>query len=331
MQLSVKMAYGIGVRWHLVAWIVVGTVTPGMSTVAQPPQEEATPAASLPNWKVPTLGGKQFWTDHQWRRGWRIQRHAITGHWRLIDDRNVRQAWGSRAACDAVLSRKVPDPKLPSEHAIVLLHGLMRSADSMSRIGESLADATGDSIVMFEYASTRASITDHAAALREVIAGLPDGISLSFVGHSMGNIVVRHAIGDWQRAEEQQTLDRIKHVVMLGPPNQGSSIARQLAKTGVLGWITGNGGLELGPRWQEFESRLAVPHCPFGVIAGHLPESIPQNPLVDGQGDFIVSVDETRLPGAADFLEVPRMHTFLMDDPAVQRAVAAFLDHNRFE
>ncbi len=154
---------------------------------------------------------------------------------------------------------------------------------------------------------------------------------ISFVGPQHGNIVVRHAIGDWQREGNTELLDRIKHVVMLGPPNQGASIARQLGRTGVFGWVAGQGAMELGRNWNELESRLAIPHCPFGIIAGRLPDTSLSNPLVEGEGDFLVSVEETKLEGAADFLEVPVMHTFLMDDPQVQQAVKNFLECSRFQ
>ncbi|MEO8269547.1 MAG: lipase [Aureliella sp.] len=294
------------------------------------PQDEEQSATQLPNWKLPTLGGKQMWTDHFWRQAWRIQQNALTGHWRLLDANNVRHAWGNRAACDAALQQQGLDDKLPSGQAIVLLHGLMRSASSMSGLARSLSDSLERSIINFEYASTRGSISDHAAALRELIAGLPADVRLSFVGHSMGNIVVRHALGDWQRAGDQATLARVEQVIMLGPPNQGAAIARQLAKTGIFGWVTGQGGMELGPNWTDFEANLAIPNCPFGIVAGHLPESNLRNPLVDGASDFVVSVNETHLTGESDFLEVPRLHSFLMDDPVVQQAVASFIVHHRF-
>ena len=141
----------------------------------------------------------------------------------------------------------------------------------------------------------------------------------------MGNIVVRHYLGDLQRCGENAKLQRIQSVVMLGPPNQGAAIATQLAKTGIFGWIAGKGGLELGPGWDEFHSRLATPPCPFGIIAGDLPNSIPSNPLVEGASDFVVSVEETRLEGATDTLNVPRVHSFLMDGPDVQAATAQFI------
>ncbi len=292
--------------------------------------EESMPAFKFPNWRTPTFGGKQFWTDYCWRQGWRLQQNAITGHWRLLDENNVREAWGSRDACVEVLEQQKLENALPTTHAVILLHGLMRSSGSMHSMAEALKQEQKYSVISFEYASTRSSIGQHARALREVLDGLPKHVEISFVGHSMGNIVVRHLIGDLIRADDTHMLDRIQHVVMLGPPNQGSSIARQLAKTGVFGWVTGRGGLELGPGWQEFEARLAVPRCPFGIVAGRLTDTTITNPLVDGEGDFVVSVEETKLAGAADFMEVPRLHSFLMDDKKVQSAVVHFLETNSF-
>ena len=286
---------------------------------------------SLPNLRVPTLGGKQFWTDHAWRQGWRIQHNAVTGHWRLLDEHNVRWAWGARDACQRELDARVPSNSIPADRVILLLHGLMRSANSMSSLGNYLHQELQVPVIYFEYASTRSSITSHAEALAEVIDGLPENVQIILVGHSMGNIVARRYLGDLATQREERLLNRIESFVMIGPPNQGSSIAKQLSKTGVFGWVTGAGGLELGPGWDDFEKQLAIPKCPFGIIAGRLPDNLPLNPLVDGQGDFVVSVEETKLPGAADFLEVPRIHSFLMDAPDVQAAVAQFIQTHQFE
>ena len=283
----------------------------------------------LLNLRLPTLGGKQFWTDHLWRAGWRIQQNAVTTHWRLLDPDNVRYAWGSRTACEGALAEHALRLRATRQHHVVLLHGLFRSAASMQGLGDALASRFPWQTVLFEYASTRASISEHAQAFREVVEGLSPQASLSFVGHSMGNIVVRHAIGDWQRAGGQGVLDRLQSVVMLGPPNQGAAIARQLAKVPTYGWIAGEGGLELGPRWEAFEARLATPPCPFGIIAGRLPDLV-YNPLVGDVGDFVVSVEETQLAGGAT-LEVSQGHSFIMDDPEVQQAVGNFIDHQRFD
>jgi len=288
------------------------------------------PAAftNLPNLRLPTIGGKQFWTDHCWRNGWRIQQNAMTGHWRLLDPGNIRFAWGTRAACEAELAACQPAAVQDHVEHVVLVHGLFRSAGSMQQLGEFLEEDQRRRIVCFEYASTRGSIGEHAAALRAVVEGLPSDVPLSFVGHSMGNIVIRHAVGDWEAASDEQVLTRVRAVVMLGPPNQGAAIARQLAKVEAYGWIAGKGGLELGPQWDALEPKLAVPQCPVGIIAGRLPDGF-ANPLVGEVGDFVVSVEETRLPGKA-VLEVNQLHSLLMDDATVQRAVKGFLERQQF-
>jgi hypothetical protein len=283
--------------------------------------------SGLLNLQLPTIGGKQFWTDHRWQQGWRIQQNAITEHWRLLDPDNVRVAWGSRAACEQELDRHQSDLHSRQRH-IVLIHGLFRSAASMLTLRQVLEEHNLGQTVLFEYASSRAAIADHANALREVVAGLPPESPISFVGHSMGNIVLRHAFADWEAAGDRVVLGRVESVVMLGPPNQGAAIARQLAKMPVYGWLAGPGGLELGPDWKRLEQSLGVPPCPVGIVAGRLSEGF-TNPLVGEAGDFVVSVEETHLPGA-ELLEVNQLHSLLMDDPRVQQATTAFIEHQHF-
>ena len=308
--------------------LTFGAVEEDMSNVQQSDDDDPAAFTTLPNIRLPTIGGKQFWTDHRWRNGWRIQQNAMTGHWRLLNPGNVRLAWGTRAACEAELAVRQPASEQARVEHVVLVHGLFRSAGSMQKLGEFLEEDRTRRIVPFEYASTRASIGEHAAALREVVEGLPQDVPLSFVGHSMGNIVIRHAIGDWEAASDERLVKRIQAIVMLGPPNQGAAIARQLAKVAAYGWIAGQGGLELGPQWDVLEPKLAVPRCPVGIIAGRLPDGF-ANPLVGEAGDFVVSVDETRLPGATVF-EVNQLHSLLMDDDAVQQAVRGFLERQQF-
>ena len=323
---------------RLAAWLAVAAGVLAMPVLVTSPSRseesavaggEAEEDQSLLNVRLPTFGGKQFWTDHRWQNGWRIQQNAVTSHWRLLDPDNVRYGWGSLKACENLLAEHAGVVPRQQPHHVVLLHGLFRSAASMQGLATMLEERQPWQPVLFEYASTRGAIGDHAAALRDVVEGLPAGATLSFVGHSMGNIVVRHALGDWERAGEQALLDRVKSVVMLGPPNQGAAIARQLSKVQAYEWIAGKGGVELGGAWEAFEKKLAVPACPCGIIAGRLPDVV-YNPLVGDVGDFVVSVEETRLPGAAT-LEVSQGHSFLMDDAEVQQAVLNFIDHHRFD
>ena len=142
----------------------------------------------------------------------------------------------------------------------------------------------------------------------------------------MGNIVIRHLIGDLKRdGDPDEILPRCRSMVMLGPPNQGAAIARRLAPTKLYGWITGAGGLELGPQWESFSSKLATPDFPFLIIAGDLSANRIQNPLVGGSSDFVVSVDEAKLDGAEAMETFPVLHSFLMRDQAVNKRTIEFI------
>ena len=52
----------------------------------------------LPNIKMPTMGGNMWWNDIACSHGWRVQRNTWTGHCRILDDMDMRQAWGSEEA-----------------------------------------------------------------------------------------------------------------------------------------------------------------------------------------------------------------------------------------
>ncbi|MCC9599835.1 alpha/beta hydrolase [Stieleria sp. JC731] len=284
------------------------------------------------NLPLKTAGGTQLWTDHLWRCGFRVQQNALTGHWRLLDEANVRRAWGNRSQCENMLELLCPSKDQPQgQHYVVLLHGLMRTSGSMKPLEPVLTKAGMPNCLRFSYASTRCSIGQHAAALRELLEALPADSTFSFVGHSMGNIVVRHLVGDLQSDGDQHALlPRCKSMVMLGPPNQGAAIARRLGKTKLFEWVTGQGGIELGPQWDEFNARLATPPFPFHIVAGDIDPPI-ANPLVDGSGDYVVSVEEAKLDGSTSFQTVPVLHSFLMSNPDVMQKTADLLGQPEVE
>jgi pimeloyl-ACP methyl ester carboxylesterase len=294
------------------------------------------------NWNVelPTTGGMQFWTDHRWWYGWRIQYNSTLKHWRLIDPKSVRRAWGGRQAMLDELERikpslaSEPEPK----EVVLLLHGLMRTSGSMKPLEAELAKSDDQirdihpessiqrTVISFSYSSTRDPMSNHAAAFREFVENLPGSPRISLVGHSMGNIVLRYAIGDWQRqGDPKHVLDRLHRVVMLGPPNQGSLFAKRLSRLGLFGAITGHSGMQLGPKWEDFGDALGVPPCPFAIVAGDISNSNLQNPLLEGPSDGVVAVKETHLDGVAEFATVSVLHSFLMSDPNVVKATVSFL------
>lgn len=293
-----------------------------------------------PNIALPTFGGMQFWTDELVHGDWRIQRHVTTGHYRLLDPNDVRLAWGSWDQClvrfDEVRAAK-NIPPIRGE-VVVLVHGLGRSRHSMQAIAEFLRQNDRFTVVSFGYASTRQPVAEHAKALDKVLGHFQGATRIHFVAHSLGNIVIRHHLADRERAAgagddrrgDAMARPPYGRLVMLGPPNNGAALARTLRNTGVFPLIAGPSGQSLGRDWESLADKLATPAFEFGIIAGAVAERTGSNPLVPGDDDLIVSVEETRLPGARDFITVPEFHVLLLKNPTVHDYLQRFLLTGQF-
>ncbi|MEM9660386.1 MAG: hypothetical protein AAF961_18635 [Planctomycetota bacterium] len=147
----------------------------------------------------------------------------------------------------------------------------------------------------------------------------------------MGNIVIRRYLADeTERQRRDREGPRIGRMVMLAPPNQGSALADRLKGNMLFRSLLGASGKQLGGAWSELERQLAIPSFPFGIVAGNFGHGKTSNPLLDGADDLVVSVEETKLSGADDFLVVPAAHTVIMDDPSVRKATLQFLQHGYF-
>lgn len=279
-----------------------------------------------------TFGGKQFWSDVYFFHGWHIQRHASTGHYRLLDAQQRRHAWGTFAACKSTLERIREEQQLPPMRgkAVIVLHGLVRSHASMESIADYLRDKGDYTVFNVEYSSTRLPIETLAKDLASVVESL-DGIEeINFVGHSLGNIVVRRYLHDHINPKTGKPTDRrIRRMVMLAPPNQGSVMARALSENTLFG-VNGQAGQELGVGWDTLSKKLATPPFEFGIIAGGKGDDEGYNPILGGDDDGTVRVESARLTGATDFTLLPVVHSFIMNDEAVQERTLRFLQKGFF-
>lgn len=301
--------------------------------VAQVTEMEAPTSPRQPNlinFPTKTMGGQQFWTDVHFADGWHIQRNPVTEHYRLLDPRDVRQAWGTLEQCKSVLNAMHEEGRLVPNRGrlVILLHGLNRTHSSMDLLANKLRSEHGFQTINFQYASSRETVQEHARNLASVIEGLgPEVTEIHFVAHSMGNLVVRSYLHQRQNAAEGQAIDpRLTRMVMLGPPNQGSQLARLLKNNLAFNAVAGVSGQQLSQKWDQLAGELAVPHFPFAIIAGGAEQgNLYERAVFDGPSDLVVSVPETQLPGAALHLKLPVVHTFMMEDPTVMQVVADFL------
>ncbi len=294
------------------------------------PLADAARAANRANIPMTTLGGKQFWGDELVFHSWRIQRHVLTHHCRLIDPEDVRHAWGTFEECRAVLDRLRNERAIPPmrDRVVLVLHGLIRTRSAMLPLANFLSEHMNSAeVVALSYPSTRANVAQHAAALAKVVENLgPEVTQIDFVAHSLGNIVIRHYLAD--SIQRRGGVDpRLHRMVMIAPPNGGSLRAMEWSRNPLFKLVMGNPGQELSVRWEQLQQHLATPPFEFAVIAGAKGDGIGWKSYLPGDDDGCVSVSTTRLPGAADFVTLPVKHTFIMNDQRVQEAAARFLEH----
>jgi len=268
------------------------------------------------------------WTDEAVRHDWRLQRREGADTCRILDPRDGVVREGTPAECRAAFRGLGDAGMVPPVcgRTVIVLHGLGEGRDSMRPLVDHLRTAVDATVLSFGYASVKADIDAHGAALARVVADLPAAERLSFVGHSLGNLVVRR----WMSLAPVEDLARTERMVMLGPPNQGSDLARMAGRVSWLASSAEGAARDLVCDWPRVAPRLAVPPCPFGIVAGGKGDDAGFSALLAGDDDAVVRVEETRLPGAEDFLVLPVHHAAMMRHPDVQRATASFLERGRF-
>lgn len=279
----------------------------------------------LPNIEMPTLGGKQLWGDTFLYAGWRIQENLITGHSRLLDPEDVRRAWGTDEQCVTAFQEIRAEEEIEpvSRHLVLMLHGLFRSKDSFGDMPERLNDA-GYEAVGLNYPSMQESVQASADRLNWLLDRLDGTERVSFVTHSLGSIVLRVALADDAAWRERIAINR---VVLVAPPSKGSAVANLLADFPPYQWLTGDAGQEL-----TYEAAADLPglDVPFGIVAGGRGDGEGYNPLIEGDDDGTVAVDETRLEGALDTMLVDSHHSFVHTDPRTIEGVLTFLENGCF-
>ncbi len=204
----------------------------------------------------------------------------------------------------------------------------------MRSLATYLQEHSDTTVLRVSYPSTRAGLDKHAQALARILANLEGVDQIDLVAHSLGNLVIRRYLAQTSGGDAPGADARIRRIVMLTPPNQGSYRGLLWDQSAWFGGlyhvVVGKPGVEVASGWKATERRLATPECEFGILAGGRGDGQGWHEQVPGDDDGTVAVSETLLAGARDFLVVPVRHTFFSDDPLVQEYVQHFLDRGCF-
>jgi pimeloyl-ACP methyl ester carboxylesterase len=140
------------------------------------------------------------------------------------------------------------------------------------------------------------------------------GDEVGLVGHSFGGLLLRDAVAQVPEL-------RVRHLVMLGTPNQPPRLAAWAIKSPVWRILHGSCGRRLATA--EWFERLPAVSSPHTVIAGTVGWPVAFGPFQGEPNDGIVSVAETQIndDGAGPVL-IPVIHASLITNRHVFDVIA---------
>lgn len=204
------------------------------------------------------------------------------------------------------------------KEAVILIHGIWLNGAEMFRLRQRLTEADYE-CHQFSYPSLKCSPEENAESLHKLARSI-DAHVVHFVCHSLGGLVLLHLF-------DKHVVEKKGRVVFLGVPVNGSEVARRLSGMIITRWAVGksieHGLLGDRPVWKKWRD--------LGVISGSFPIGI--GLVVGGPSlphDGTVSIEETYLGGATDYLTVPVTHLGLLYSGDVAMQVITFLRAGKF-
>ena len=205
-----------------------------------------------------------------------------------------------------------------NQETIVLVHGLWMNGLEMTLLRHRLTQ-DGYHVERFKYNSMLVNPIDNAARLNQFVSELNAKI-IHFIGYSLGGIVIRHL---FYRYPDQKP----GRVVTMSTPHKPSYSAYALAKFPpgklILGQSIINGLLGNAPPWSKTHD--------LGSIAGTLRLGLGM--FISGlarPNDGAVAVDETRIDGMKDHVEIRASHFGLLLSEKAAKQILYFLKNGMF-
>jgi pimeloyl-ACP methyl ester carboxylesterase len=261
-----------------------------------------------------------LWADQFLYAGWRIQKYFYDSRSRLVDVSGNIRAQGNYAqvkqAFDYLRYKEKITPK--SRRLILLLHGLASGPAIWNDMRKALESDAWEARTI-TYPTTEQGVQPNADVVETLLKNQEGYSEIAIVAHSLGGLITRATLS---RPSFTTLPVPVTTVVMLGTPNQGAVLAAMLRPIARAA-VTASANDLLPERARQFGSIPAS--IKFAVIAGGRNSTIGYNPLLAGDNDSIVRVDETKTANMDDFIVLPVTHTQMTTDIATINAVRRFL------
>jgi pimeloyl-ACP methyl ester carboxylesterase len=198
-----------------------------------------------------------------------------------------------------------------AQQTIVIIHGFGGHRWLMAPLAGRLR-RDGFEVVNWGYHSLFNDIETHAGRFRAVLADLQNRDSQSpfhIVAHSMGSLITRRALLDYHPS-------KLKRIVLLCPPNNGSHIASLYARP--FGWLS-KPLVQISDMPDSFARRLPTDLADRYEVG-----------IVAASTDFVVRPESTHLPGVEQYAVVPALHSSILFKGLTARLVASFINCGQF-
>ena len=190
---------------------------------------------------------------------------------------------------------------------LVLIHGMGRTPLSMLRLRRRLRRA-GHHPILFGYSPTFETLQGATARLLDLIDRQVDTGHYALVGHSLGTVIIRTALG---RLENRMPAA----CFFLAPPMVACKAAKFFSRFWPYKVAMGEMGQLLAD--DGFMRRLPMPPTCTRIYAGIGGPRAAWLPFGTEENDGIISLSEATGDDGASAVRVPSLHTFIMNSPVV--------------
>ncbi len=201
---------------------------------------------------------------------------------------------------------------------IIVLHGLFMHGIVMQPLSHKLRNFGYQTKVL----TYNTIAIDEQRIFPLIDNALSDSMPNILVGHSLGGLVIKHYL-----QSRQPDARTVSHAVVIGSPIKGASIVTRLQELkvdAILGNSPSFGLTQHDGEW-SFVQKL-------GSIAGTLPLGVRPLLLMDSKtmSDGTVTVEETKIEGMADHIELKSSHTSLIYSSQVPLQIDHFIRNDHF-
>jgi len=210
-----------------------------------------------------------------------------------------------------------------SKGCVVLLHGMGRSDRSMLYLQNKL-EASNYQVVNLDYPSLHREIETLAlVSLPLAIKQCKSGVSINFVTHSLGGILVRSYL-------QEHEIENLNAIVMIGPPNRGSKVADNLLSILPNESRYAKRLTQISKKPTAMVQQLKPINATVGVIAGTRSLNPIFSSWLPGLDDGKVAVSDTCLKEMSDRILIADNHTTLLLNRSVADEILHFLTLKKF-